>query len=86
MVRTLLRSLLLLLLLGGIVMGCHKSMVQQKVPPDPLLISKKPIEGKSEQGEPFLATRIDPQPPPLPRREVPPPDPTRTVHATPGNP
>ena len=26
--------------------GCHQSAVQQKPPPDPLLISKKPIEGR----------------------------------------
>jgi hypothetical protein len=26
--------------------GCHQPAVQQKQPPDPLLISKKPIEGR----------------------------------------
>jgi hypothetical protein len=77
--RTLLRAVLLSLLLGGVVLGCHKPMVQQKVPPDPLLISKKPIEGRSQLGEPVLSTRIDPQPPPVPRRETQPIDPTRTV-------
>jgi len=79
MLRTLLRAVVLSLLLGGIVLGCHKPMVQQKVPPDPLLISKKPIEGRSQLGEPVLSTRIDPQPPPVPRRDRPPIDPTRTV-------
>lgn len=68
--RTLLgRSGLLALLIGGIVLGCHKPMVQQKQPPDPLLISKKPIEGKETPGDPVLVPRIDPQQPPLPRHE-----------------
>jgi hypothetical protein len=40
-----LRGFLLGLILAGLLLGCHKQMVQQKVPPDPLLISKKPVEG-----------------------------------------
>jgi hypothetical protein len=63
------RAIFLLPLLGGIVLGCHKPMVQQKTPPDPLLISKKPIEGRIDTGEPVRSARIDPQPPPLPRRD-----------------
>jgi hypothetical protein len=45
--------------------GCTRTVVQQnKQPPDPLLISKKPVEGKptSLTGGRDLA-RIDPQPP-----------------------
>jgi len=53
----------------GIVLGCHKPLVQQKTPPDPLLISKKPIEGKDTPGEPVLSPRVDPQQPPLPRHD-----------------
>ncbi len=68
--RTLLgRTGLLALLIGGVVLGCHKNMVQQKQPPDPLLISKKPIEGKATPGDPVLFPRIDPQQPPMPRRD-----------------
>ena len=62
----------LTLLLTGFTLGCHKPMVQHKPPPDPLLISKKPIEGKPEVGEPVRAARLDPLPPPLPRRDTPP--------------
>ena len=82
------RAVLLLLLAGSIVLGCHKPVVQQKVPPDPLLISKKPIEGKPDAPEP-APSRIDPQPPPTPRRLVSParpPDPSRTVQTLPGEP
>jgi hypothetical protein len=73
MKKTLWRIAALTLLLGAVTFGCSKPLVQQqKTPPDPLLISKKPIEGKPAGGDPSLATRIDPQPPPLPpRREVP---------------
>ncbi len=83
------RSVLLLLLAGGIVLGCHKPVVQQKVPPDPLLISKKPIEGRTDAVEPAPAARIDPQPPPTPRRRLSPPaapDPSRTVQTLQENP
>ena len=53
--RTMLgRTCLLALLLGGIVLGCHKQMVQQKQPADPLLMSKKPIEGREMPGDPVL--------------------------------
>jgi len=64
--RTVGRVGLLTLLLTGLTLGCHKPMVQHKPPPDPLLISKKPIEGKPEVGEPVQAVRIEPLPPPLP--------------------
>lgn len=69
--NTLWRIGLLTLLLVAVTFGCHKPVVQQKTPPDPLLVSKKPIEGKTESGEPPLSARIDPQPPPLPPRHEP---------------
>jgi hypothetical protein len=64
--RTVGRVGLLTLLLTGLTLGCHKPMVQHKAPPDPLLISKKPIEGKPELAEPVQAVRIEPLPPALP--------------------
>ncbi len=68
--RTMLtRAGLMGLLVLGIVLGCHKPMVQQKPPPDPLLISHKPVEGKDTPGEPVLVPRVDPQPPPRPRHD-----------------
>ena len=47
--------------------GCTRSLVQHKQPPDPLLVSKKPVEGKptSWQG-PREIVRVDPQPPQSP--------------------
>lgn len=46
---------------GGLA-GCHKPAVREKPLPDPLLTSKKPIEGK-------------PHAPEAPRPHVPPPPP-----------
>lgn len=48
--------------------GCTRSLVQHKQPPDPLLVSKKPVEGKPRGDAPAprseTAARIDPPPPP----------------------
>ncbi len=68
--RTMLgRMGLLALVFGAMILGCHKSAVQQKPPSDPLLISRKPIEGKDTPGDPLLVPRIDPLQPPLPRHD-----------------
>jgi hypothetical protein len=56
-----------LTLLGSATLGCHKSSVEQKVPPDPLLISKKPIEGQPHPDLKDLPQRPDPLPPPPPQ-------------------
>jgi hypothetical protein len=61
----LLRRVALAAAITGLAIGCTRTVVQQnKQPPDPLLISKKPVEGKrtSNPGGSGLA-RIDPQPP-----------------------
>jgi hypothetical protein len=42
----LLRVGLASLLLGGVTIGCTKPAVQHKEPPDPLLVTKKPVEGR----------------------------------------
>jgi hypothetical protein len=52
-------------------LGCqhHNSAVNTKAPPDPLLISKKPVEGKPTSYSPSTAWR-DPQPPAVPPRDA----------------
>jgi hypothetical protein len=70
MQRSLRRAALAAAILSA-AFGCTKAVVQQnKTPPDPLLISKKPVEGKptSATGGRDLA-RIDPQPPVMPAED-----------------
>jgi hypothetical protein len=64
--RNLWRLGLAVVLFGSVATGCHRQAVQTKPPPpDPLLISKKPIEGNPSA--PREATvRIDPPLPPSP--------------------
>ncbi len=52
-------------------LGCqHNKMAgTTKTPPDPLLISKKPVEGKPTAYTPSTAWR-DPQPPAVPSRDA----------------
>ena len=52
--------------------GCqhHKTAVNGKQPPDPLLISKKPVEGKPTSYEPATVTWRDPKPPAEPARDA----------------
>jgi hypothetical protein len=72
MLRTLRRATLAAAI-TGLAIGCTRTVVQQqKQPPDPLLISKKPVEGKptSNSAGRGLA-RIDPQPPGLPGDDEP---------------
>jgi len=56
-----------------VAFGCKtsKPAVQQKTPPDPLVSSKKPLEGRPQDDLPTPLARIDPQPPPPPVRERP---------------
>lgn len=63
-----LRSTAWAAVLVTVALGCTKPMTQQpKHPPDPLLISKKPVEGKpTALGERRQLTRVDPQPPAYP--------------------
>jgi hypothetical protein len=42
----LMRLVLASLLLGGMVGGCYKPAVREKPVPDPLLTSKKPVQGR----------------------------------------
>ena len=61
-------SLMTLILVG---LGCQhpKGMTNTKQPPDPLLISKKPVEGKPTSYEPRTMWR-EPQAPESPAREA----------------
>jgi hypothetical protein len=61
-----------MLLMAGLLAamaGCHTPAVQPKTPPDPLLITKKPIEGRPTSNTPGLSARVEPPPPPLPTGE-----------------
>jgi hypothetical protein len=49
--------------------GCTRSVVQQSKPPDPLLVSKKPLEGRATTALPKQAAHLGPQPPPAPGRD-----------------
>ncbi len=51
------------LIVGGIGCQHHKTAVNGKQPPDPLLISKKPVDGKPTSYEPASVTWREPKPP-----------------------
>ena len=66
--RHILLSPLLLVALGMFV-GCHKPVVREKPLPDPLLTSKKSIEGRStfrEVSDPHEEMPLPPPPPVAP--------------------
>jgi hypothetical protein len=67
----------------AVAVGCTRTVVQQnKQPPDPLLVSKKPVEGKPMSGPtPRALARIDPQPPSFPESAVAPPTDGQAVTA-----
>jgi hypothetical protein len=66
------------LLLGGATFGCHRSAVQPKQPPDPLLMTKKPVEGRLRGNGPGASARAEMIPSPVPVRDP--------VTAAPGQP
>lgn len=59
------RNGLAALLLCDLLLGCQRAAVSP-YPPDPLLMSKKPIEVKAEKAVPTLAVLNEPTAPPLP--------------------
>lgn len=65
-------------LLGTVVLaGCNKQAVKQKTPPDPLLVTKKPVEGRPRSPDADGTAWTEPTAPPLqPRDTIP-----ATVHA-----
>ena len=61
---------LAILVAAGGLGGCHKPAVREKPLPDPLLTSKKPIEGRPLVAEIGSCLREEwPPPPPLPALE-----------------
>jgi hypothetical protein len=64
--RKLVRLFLATVLIGGVGLGCNRQVVQQKVPPDPLLTSKKPLEGKPNSAESAFSARLEAPAPPAP--------------------
>src|SRR4051794_25671395 len=52
-------------LVGGLVLGCEHE-AGTRYPPGPLLVSKKPVEGKVESAAPVLLARSEPTTPSLP--------------------
>jgi hypothetical protein len=57
----------LTLLFGGAILGCTKTAVQQKTVPDPLLVTKPPVEGRSHAAQSSPINRSEPSPkPPAP--------------------
>jgi hypothetical protein len=69
MMRNVVRIGLAALLLGGAALGCTRSAVRNKTPPDPLLVSKKPVEGVPQPATPPSA-RAEVPPPPYPGGDV----------------
>jgi hypothetical protein len=68
------------LVLGGLTLGCHRNAVQKKQPPDPLLVTKKPVEGRPHAPEPEASVRAEPPEPPAPAADL------RTVSVPPSPP
>jgi hypothetical protein len=69
-------------LAAGALAGCQHSAVQTKQPPDPLLVTKKPVEGKPRSPEDDLSARVQPPAPPIPTSDFagsPRPDPSQPV-------
>jgi hypothetical protein len=64
--RRLRRIGLMTLILGGAALGCTRSAVQHKEPPDPLLVTKKPVEGRPRGAEADPGYDNPPPPPAVP--------------------
>ena len=74
MVRKLWFFGVLTLICGSAVLGCHRSAVQQKPPPDPLLVSvkvanKPPVAGKLQSVSKETNSPVYPPPPSFPETD-----------------
>jgi hypothetical protein len=67
--RRLWRIVLGTLVLGIAGFGCHRSAVQNKQPPDPLLMTKKPVEGRLRGNEPGMTAQAEMVPSPVPAQD-----------------
>jgi hypothetical protein len=57
------------LVAAGVLIGCKTpGPVQTKEHPDPLIVSKKPIEGRAHNADPEEIVRVDPQAPLIPNQ------------------
>ena len=57
------------LMIAGVLVGCKTpGPIQKKEQPDPLILSKKPIEGRADHAAPEEFVRVDPQPPAIPNQ------------------
>jgi hypothetical protein len=54
---------------GALLVGCDRNAVRQDYPPDPLFLSKKPVEASPEGSRPLLAHN-EPAAPRLPTTAV----------------
>jgi hypothetical protein len=54
---------------GTLLLGCDRNAVRQDYPPDPLFLSKKPVEASAEGSRPLLAHN-EPAAPALPTTAV----------------
>jgi hypothetical protein len=59
---------LMTLILGVATLGCTRSAVQHKEPPDPLLVTKKPVEGRPRSAD-GLPAHDAPRPPAPPMHD-----------------
>lgn len=57
------RLVLAAVLGASLVVGCDWVGVRQSYPPDPLLITRKPVEAKADPKEPELIARTEPESP-----------------------
>ena len=56
--------------LGGfLALGCEKALVKPDYPPDPVLVSKRPVEGQVTTSHPVVV-RHEPVVPPLPETAI----------------
>jgi hypothetical protein len=55
---------------GGLVLGCQSASVRNGYPEDPLLLSKKPVEGKPGKAESVQVVHAEPKAPTLPPTEL----------------
>jgi hypothetical protein len=62
-------SLAVFLVTASVLIGCKTpGPVQTKDHPDPLIVSKKPVEGRAHNGNPEEIVRVDPQAPSIPNQ------------------
>jgi len=55
---------------GGVASGCGLTSSSRPFPPDPLLLSKRPVEGKAEAPAPHQLAFNPPGPPTVPNKEA----------------